>query len=472
MTATPVRQLGLIAATALVMGNMIGSGVFLLPASLAPYGWNAVGGWIVTIAGALVLAWVLARLTRALPHAGGPTGFVEAAFGELPAFLIGWSYLVSIWTTVVAIAVAAVSYLSSFIPALGAGAFRPALAALVLLWAMTLINLRGARVAGGFQIVTLAIKVVPLVVVIVLAAGLLAGGTGTIAPYEPAKISLGAVNGAATLTLWALLGFECASLAAARVTNPEVNVPRATMWGTGLTGVLYLLVCSAIALMLPAEVAASSPAPFATFVERYWAAGPAAAVALFAVVSCVGALNGWILLQGEMPRDMAARGMLPRSPACSCCSTAAARCRACSSSCCCSPPRPRCGSTSPSRLPRSSSGWRGCSRCSARPIRCGRCGAPGSTRARSASCSWPPVSRSGGGCAARPRQSGDQASSRSSHISARRSASSGENGAGPMLSSSHSPSISAVSATAASRGSARSGSTSWISTSSPVRKSP
>ncbi len=307
-----MRQLGVIAATALVMGNMIGSGVFLLPASLAPYGWNAVGGWIVTIAGALVLAWVLARLTRALPQAGGPTGFVEAAFGELPAFLIGWSYLVSIWTTVVAIAVAAVSYLSSFIPALGAGAFRPALAALVLLWAMTLVNLRGARAAGGFQIVTLAIKVVPLVVVIVLAAGLLAGGTGTIAPYEPGKISFGAINGAATLTLWALLGFECASLAAARVTNPEVNVPRATMWGTGLTGVLYLLVCSAIALMLPADVAASSPAPFATFVERYWAAGPAAAVALFAVVSCVGALNGWILLQGEMPRDMAARGMLPR----------------------------------------------------------------------------------------------------------------------------------------------------------------
>jgi APA family basic amino acid/polyamine antiporter len=312
VTVAPARQLGLIAATALVMGNMIGSGVFLLPASLAPYGWNAVGGWIVTIAGALVLAWVLARLTRALPQAGGPTGFVEAAFGELPAFLIGWSYLVSIWTTVVAIAVAAVSYLSSFVPALGAGAFRPALAALALVWIMTLVNLRGARVAGGFQIATLVIKVVPLVVVIVLAAGLLAGGTGTIAPYEPAKISLGAINGAATLTLWALLGFECASLAAARVTNPEVNVPRATMWGTGLTGVLYLLVCSAIALMLPAEVATASPAPFATFVERYWAAGPAAAIALFAVVSCVGALNGWILLQGEMPRDMAARGMLPR----------------------------------------------------------------------------------------------------------------------------------------------------------------
>jgi APA family basic amino acid/polyamine antiporter len=307
----PARKLGLIAAIALVMGNMIGSGVFLLPASLAPYGWNAVAGWVVTIAGALVLAYLLARLTKALPAAGGPAGFVSEAFGALPAFLIGWIYLVSIWTAVVTIAVAAVSYLSSMVPAIGAG-LAPALAALVLLWAITLLNLRGVRAAGHFQVATLLLKVIPLIVVIVLAAGVLAGGGGEIAPFDPVDIGLTAVNGAAALTLWALLGFECASVAAARVEDPEINIPRATMWGTGLTGLLYLLVCSAIALMLPADLAAASPAPFSTFVERYWSAGPAALVAVFAVVSCVGALNGWVLLQGEMPRDMAARGLLPR----------------------------------------------------------------------------------------------------------------------------------------------------------------
>lgn len=307
-----MRKLGLAAAIALVMGNMIGSGVFLLPASLAPFGWNAVGGWIVTIAGALVLAWLLARLTRAVPGAGGPTGFVNAAFGEMPAFLIGWVYLASIWTAVATIAVAAVSYLSSIVPGIAAGAFGPALATLALLWAMTLLNLGGVRAAGNFQVATLVLKLVPLVVVIVLAVGVLAAGDGEIAPFDSGAIRLSAVNGAATLTLWALLGFECASVAAARVEDPEINIPRATMWGTALTGLLYLLVCSTIALMLPAEIAAASPAPFATFVERYWSPGPAALVAVFAVVSCVGALNGWVLLQGEMPRDMAARGLLPR----------------------------------------------------------------------------------------------------------------------------------------------------------------
>jgi basic amino acid/polyamine antiporter, APA family len=308
----PGHKLGLFAAIALVMGNMIGSGVFLLPASLAPFGWNAVLGWIVTTAGTLVLAWVLAALTRARPGARDPAGFVTEAFGELPAFLVGWIYWVSVWTAVVSIAVAAVSYLSSFIPAITTIPMGPALCAITLVWAMTLLNLRGVRAAGNFQIVTVLLKLIPLVAVIMIAAAVLGTGKGDIRPLVMSEINGTDLRGAAALTLFALLGFECASIAAARVENPAVNVPRATMWGTGLTGVLYLLVCSAIALMLPEAVAATSPAPFATFVERYWSAGPAALVTVFAIVSCVGAINGWVLLQGELPRAMAERGMLPR----------------------------------------------------------------------------------------------------------------------------------------------------------------
>ena len=310
MTGAP-RQLSLVAAIALVMGNMIGSGVFLLPASLAPFGWNAVGGWTITISGALVLAFVLARLNRALPDAGGATGYVRAAFGEVPGFLINWVFMVSTLTALVTIAVAAVSYLSSFVPAISAAPFLPAFCAVGLLWAMTLVNLRGVHAAGNVQIVTVALKIVPLIVVIVLAAGVLAAGHAEMPPFEPGAISVASLGGAAALTLWALLGFECASLAAARVRDPEVNVPRATLIGTGLTGLLYLLVCSAIAMLLPQAVASTSPAPFATFVERYWSAGPAALVAVFAIISCVGALNGWILIQGELMRSMAAKRMLP-----------------------------------------------------------------------------------------------------------------------------------------------------------------
>lgn len=290
------------------MGNMIGSGVFLLPASLAPYGWNAVLGWGATTGGAMVLAYVLASLTRALPDAGSPSGFVSAAFGRSAGFFISWIYLVSIWTAVVTIAVATVSYLSSMIPALGA---IPAPAAIVLLWLLALVNLRGVRAAGGFQIVTVALKIVPLVVVVALAVSVLLGGSARLPPFAASNLSLHAVGGAASLTLWALLGFESASIAAARVERPEINIARATLWGTGLTGLLYLLVCSAIALLLPTEVAAGSPAPFATFVARFWNPQMAGLVAIFAIISCVGALNGWTLLEAEMVRDMATRRLLP-----------------------------------------------------------------------------------------------------------------------------------------------------------------
>ncbi|MBS1239544.1 MAG: amino acid/polyamine/organocation transporter, superfamily, partial [Proteobacteria bacterium] len=202
----PSHKLGLMAATALVIGNMIGSGVFLLPATLAPYGWNGVLAWFITGSGAMVLAYVLSRMMQALPQAGGLSGFVDAAFGPIPAFLIGWIYLVSVWTAVVTIAVAAVSHLSALFPFLSAGEFRPAIATMVLLWILTGLNLRGAKAAGHFQIVTVALKIIPLIVVVVIAALVLGNGSGSIAPFDPSAIHFTSINAAAALTLWALVG--------------------------------------------------------------------------------------------------------------------------------------------------------------------------------------------------------------------------------------------------------------------------
>lgn len=302
-------KLGFWMCVALVMGNMIGSGVFLLPASLAPFGWNGVIGWAITIAGAIALAQVLAQLTLSHPTAGGPVGFVNKAFGRTPSFLIGFSYWVSILTANVTIAVAAISYLSVFVPALGQ---YSALSSVALIWIVTAINLRGARSAGSFQLVTLMIKLVPLIAVIIL-IGLVLGreGPSAIAPLPAEGLSLTAVSGSAILTLWALLGFESASVAADKVDDAARTIPRATMVGTLATGALYLIVCSGIALMLPASSVANSDAPFAVFVETFWAREPALLVALFAAVSAIGALNGWCLMQGEVPAAMARRGILP-----------------------------------------------------------------------------------------------------------------------------------------------------------------
>lgn len=294
---------------ALVMGNMIGSGVFLLPASLAPFGWNGVAGWAITIGGALALAFVIARLTMALPEARGPTGFVERAFGRIPSFMIGWAYWVSVWTANVTLAVASVSFLSLFVPQLGR---HMALSTIALIWIVTAVNWRGARAAGRFQIATLAIKLVPIVAVILLVP--IAFGRAepvAVIPFPAEGLSLAAVSGSAILTLWALLGFESASVVADKVDNPTTIVPRATMIGTLATGILYLIVCSAIALMLPADEVAASKAPFSLFIDSYWGPGPGLWIAAFAAVSALGALNGWTLIQAEQPARLAQQGLLP-----------------------------------------------------------------------------------------------------------------------------------------------------------------
>ena len=305
----PGKKLGFWMTVALVMGNMIGSGVFLLPASLAPFGWNAVAGWIITIAGALCLAHVLARLTARADGAVGPAELVEQAFGPLVGALIGFSFWVSVWTGCVTIAVGAVSYMSSFLPVLGA---HPALSALGVIWAVTVVNLVGTRSAGAFQVVTTILKLTPLIVVAILIAIVLGRQGGAALTRFPAEgLSLGSVNTAAALTLWAMVGFEAACAASGKIENPARNVPRATFLGALLSGIIYLIVCSGIALMLPADRVAGSNAPFEVFVATFWAPGPASFVAFFAAISAIGAVNGWTLVQGEVPLDMARRRMMP-----------------------------------------------------------------------------------------------------------------------------------------------------------------
>src|SRR5262245_15304444 len=156
------NAIGFWTAVALVMGNMIGSGVFLLPASLAPYGGLALAGWIVSAAGSVCLALVFARLARWSPDAGGPYAFTRRSFGDLAGFLVAWGYWISVWSANAALATAFVGYLLPFAPGLKASA---PVVAVVAVWAMTLVNIVGVRAAGRLQVVTTVLKILPLLIV-------------------------------------------------------------------------------------------------------------------------------------------------------------------------------------------------------------------------------------------------------------------------------------------------------------------
>ena len=305
------RPLGLVMATALVVGNMIGSGVYMLPASLAPYGWNVIPAWGITIAGSLCLAAIFAGLCRSRPQAGGPYVYVRAAFGADAAFFIAWTYWISLFVGNGAIAVAAISYLSAFVPALATDALLSTGITILLVWTMTAINLSGTRNAGWVQLVTTVLKILPLVAVVIIAG--MAAPTGDLTLPDPNRPEIGfaAITTASTLTLWAFLGLESATVPAGKVADPQRTIPRATLGGSALTGVIYLFACMAVILLLAPEVAAHSAAPFAEVIGRYWGSSAARVVAAFAMISAIGALNGWILLQGEMPAAMAAGGIFP-----------------------------------------------------------------------------------------------------------------------------------------------------------------
>ena len=312
-TPQPRRAFGFWVCLALVIGNVVGSGVYLLPAALAPLGWNALFGWIATIGGCLCLAFVFACLARSFPAAGGPYAYTLAAFGDGAGFAVAWGFWISVLAANAAIAIAAVSYLSIYAPGFGALSGAPAAAAIGFVWLLTLINCVSLRGAGRLQVVTTLIKLLPLAAAIVISSAVVAGdGGGSLAPFEPGEISLGAINAAAALTVWAMIGFESATVPAEDVRNAERVIPRATIAGTLIAGILYLLACTGIALLLPPEQAAASDAPFADFIGVYLGRGAALLVALFAAISALGALNGWVLIQGQLPLAMARRGAFPR----------------------------------------------------------------------------------------------------------------------------------------------------------------
>jgi APA family basic amino acid/polyamine antiporter len=231
--------------------------------------------------------------------------------GAPPAFLVMWSYWISTWVTNSAIAIAAVSYLSALAPGFFAAPGVSPLMAIGFVMLFTAIACTGAKVSGRVQILTSVLKVMPLLAAIVIAIMVVGQGQPT-AEFAPTPVSPNGVAAAAALTLWALLGFECASVPAARVKDPGRTIPRATMIGTLLVGLIYLAASSAVFLLLPADVAANSPAPFADLVGRYWGSTASLFVIFFAAISCLGALNGWVLLQGEVPLSLARRGVFPK----------------------------------------------------------------------------------------------------------------------------------------------------------------
>jgi APA family basic amino acid/polyamine antiporter len=320
------REMGLWMATALVIGNMVGSGVFLLPAALAGVmlvsGSSSLLAWGFTGIGAMLLALVFATLGRAYPRTGGPYAFAHRAFGDFAGFWTAWGYWIAAWVGNAAITVAFVGYLGVFWPELQTNNLLAALIGIGAIWVLTLVNIAGVRQTGAVQVGTTVLKFVPLALIGI--AGLFAIDTANFGTFRLGGWGLGeagffgGITIAATLTLWAFLGLESATVPAQEIRDPERNIPRSTIWGTLAATIVYALATIAIVGVIPPATLAGSSSPFADAAVKIFGASSFLGmtwdkwVALVACIATFGALNGWILIQARVPLAAAEDGLFPR----------------------------------------------------------------------------------------------------------------------------------------------------------------
>lgn len=307
--ANTSKPLGFWACWSLTVGVMIGSGVFTLPALLAPYGLMSFGGWLISGVGAIFIALLVGRLASRTTRSGGPYIYAHEAFGDLTGFLMAWGYWGSYWIALPTIAIAFAGYLPVFIPALADNPWGQAASALALIWGLTLVNVVGLREGGFVQLVTTLLKLVPLLAII--GAGFVAGDVENLPVLNPsAEAPLGVLAATALLTMWAFSGLEAGGVAAEGVRDPERTIPRAIVIGTLTVTLVYLAATAAVMALVPAGTLAQSTSPFADAARALGPWGPGL-IAAGALVATAGALNGVVFVCGQMPMAVALDRLAP-----------------------------------------------------------------------------------------------------------------------------------------------------------------
>lgn len=302
------NKIGVVAATLMVAGNMMGSGVFMLPANLAAIGSIALLGWLITCVGAIALALTFAKLAAINPAAGGPYAYTRQAFGDYMGYQTNLIYWLANVIGNVGLAVAGIGYLTHFFPALK-NPFVFALAQIFVIWLFTYANMLGPKLVGRVQSITTIFALVPILGMALLGWFWFNKETFLSGWNVTGESDVRAISATLNFTLWAFIGVESASVSAGVVKNPRRNVPIATVGGVILAAVSYVLSSSVIMGMIPAKTLAVSAAPFADAARLALGNTAANIVALCAALGCLGSLAGWTLLVGQSAKAAADDGL-------------------------------------------------------------------------------------------------------------------------------------------------------------------
>ncbi|MDP3473093.1 MAG: amino acid permease [Algoriphagus sp.] len=306
------RTLGLITVISLVAGGMIGSGIFTLPSTLAKFGGISLLGWVIAAIGAWVLAHLMSALSKVIPETGGSYAYTKAAIGELAGFIVAWGFWLSIWSTNAAIALTFSGYFGVFFPEVSQSSWFSVTVALSAIWGLSILNSLSIRSSGNLQVVTTVLKILPIL--LVAFGGLFFIDLDNFIPFNTSEeSSFQAITTSSVLCFYAFMGIEAATIPAGNIKDPEKTISKGTKIGVILVIFLYLFSSfSLFGVLSPTEVA-QSQAPFSDAANLIFEINTGYFVAAGACLASFGALNGWILLQGQIPYSMAKDGLLPKA---------------------------------------------------------------------------------------------------------------------------------------------------------------
>lgn len=304
------RVMGFWRVWGLAVGCSIGSGIFMMPTLLAPYGMLGLSSWLVAGGGTVLIALTLARLARRIPKVGGLYAYADEGLGSMAGFIVAWCYWISCLAAVASVSIAFVSYLSAYIPVLGENNKIGLIACLSLIWLITFLNIRSVKESSTFQLITTFLKIVPLLLIALF--GIINMQPEMLPEYNPTELSpIAAISAATMLVMWSFLGIESATVPADNVIKPEKTIPRAIIASVLTILVLYVLVSLAVSLTVPASELKDSSAPFKLAAERIMGPVGAIIVTLGALLSTIGSLNANTLMCGQMPLAIAKNGLFP-----------------------------------------------------------------------------------------------------------------------------------------------------------------
>jgi len=303
--------MGLLQATMLVAGNMIGTGVFLLPVNLAQVGGIAVFGWVIATVGVAALGLCFAKLGELDPQPGGPYAYARDFLGPYAGFQTNYVYWFGNWIGNIAIAVAAVGYLAELVPVINSP-IASVVATAGLIWLLTVVNILGPRMVGALEAWTMLLAIIPILGIALFGWFWFDRETFMSGWNVSGNSDASAISRAASMALWAYMGVESATVSAGVIENPKRNVPLATLMGLAGAAVIYVLSSTVIMGMLPNEELRTAHAPFAEAARIAIGNWGAVIIAVCAVLKSVGSLGGWMLLVGQSGKAAADDGMFPQ----------------------------------------------------------------------------------------------------------------------------------------------------------------